>query len=114
MILMNNVWIDIIPLDYMTFNDITGKGLYFEDTQKLHALVEELNQLVESGAIPAVKITRKLPEHDPFPEKPCVLCAFTSNDPKEKERVKKLIRRQGSGDLFSHLIIFLIEIHSYL
>jgi hypothetical protein len=52
---MNNVWIDIIPLDYMTFNDITGKWLYFEDTQKLHALVEELNQLVESGAIPAVK-----------------------------------------------------------
>ncbi len=95
MIYQNEYWYDIVPSIYddeKKIGSIDGKWLYFDDTEKLHALLEDLNLLVESGEIRAAKIARKLPEFDPFPEKPCVLCVFTSNNREEKERVKALLK----------------------
>jgi hypothetical protein len=92
MIYQNAIWYDILPSDLSWDEDIAGKWLYFDDTQKIHALLEDLDRLVEAGDIRAAKVARKLPEFDPFPENSCVLCVFTSNDPNEKKRVKKLLK----------------------
>ena len=73
MIYQNAVWYDILPDDLIWDDDIAGKWLYFDDTRKIHALLEDLDRLVEAGAIKAAKVARKLPEFDPFPENPCVL-----------------------------------------
>src|SRR5215210_2892306 len=73
---------------------VTGKWLFFDDKEKLHALVGDLDRLVEAGAIPAAKVAVKHPDFDPFPEKPCVLCVFTSDDTLEKERVKELLKKE--------------------
>ena len=83
MILQNDYWYDILPTTKGK-GRIEGKWLFF--TSKLHALTEDLDRLVEGGQIRAAKIARKLPAHDPFPEKACVLCVFTSDDPEEKQR----------------------------
>ncbi|MCW7080299.1 MAG: hypothetical protein OCU16_04300 [Candidatus Methanospirare jalkutatii] len=69
-----------------------GSGLFFGDTSFIHSLLPELDDLVEKGEIRAVKISRKIPEYDPFPEKPCVMCVFTSDEQYEKERVKNLLK----------------------
>ncbi|MCP4428868.1 MAG: hypothetical protein GY803_30655 [Chloroflexi bacterium] len=93
MIFKSIYWIDILPSDNQdNLSQIAGKWLHFDDKEKIHALIDELEQLVESGDIIAAKIATKLPEHDPFPDKPCVLCIFTSNDPDEKEQVRNLIK----------------------
>ena len=94
MILQNKFWYDIIPSFnwYETSASIVGKWLYFGDTSFIHSLLPELDDLVEKGEIRAVKISRKIPEYDPFPEKPCVMCVFTSDEQYEKEKVKKLLK----------------------
>ena len=94
MILQNKFWYDIIPSFnwYETSASIVGKWLYFGDTSFIHSLLPELDDLVEKGEIRAVKISRKIPEYDPFPEKPCVMCVFTSDEQYEKERVKNLLK----------------------
>lgn len=74
--------------------EIGGKWLYFDQTEKLHSLLEDLNAIVEAGGIRSAKVARKLPNVDPFPEKQCVLCVFTSNDKEEKDRVKSLLKAQ--------------------
>lgn len=93
MILQNDYWYDIVPTTKGE-GRIDGKWLFFDETKKLHTLAEDLDRLVESGQIRAAKIARKLPAHDPFPEKPCVLCVFTSADPEEKETVRALLQSE--------------------
>jgi hypothetical protein len=92
MIFQDQYWYDIIPSSGYELEPIDGKWLYFDNTQKLHALLDGLNTLVESGDIPAAKIARKIPEVDPFPNKQCVLCVFTSDINSEKERIKNLLK----------------------
>jgi hypothetical protein len=92
MIIQNNHWYDILPKDLSTLKPIAGKWLYFGETPKIHALLDDLDRLVESGMIPAAKIARKLPDYDLFPENPCVLCVFTTHEPEEKEQVKHLLK----------------------
>src|SRR5713101_5198578 len=70
-ILQDQYWYDILPSSGSGMNPIDGKWLYFDDTKKVHALLDDLNALVESADIPAAKIARKIPAIDPFPEKPC-------------------------------------------
>jgi len=93
LILQNGYWYDIVPTTKGK-GRIDGKWLFFDETKKLHALAEDLDRLVEAGQIRAAKIARKLPTHDPFPEKQCVLCVFTSDDPEEKETVKALLQSE--------------------
>ena len=96
MILQNRVWYDIIP----SFNwgevsmPITGKWLYFGDRTFIHSLLPILDDLVEKGEIRSVKISRKIPEYDPFPEKKCVMCVFTSERQEEKEGIKLLLKNK--------------------
>lgn len=92
MIFQDQYWYDILPSSGYGMDPIDGKWLYFGDTKKLHALLDDLNTIVESGDLPAAKIARKIPGIDPFPEKQCVLCVFTSNDKTEKERIKNLLK----------------------
>jgi hypothetical protein len=92
MILQNDYWYDILPSSDYGKDPIDGKWLYFDETKKLHALLDDLDALVESGGIKAAKIARKIPGIDPFPEKQCVLCIFTSNNKTEKEKVKGLLK----------------------
>ena len=98
MILQNDYWYDILPTTKGK-GRIEGKWLFFDETSKLHALAEDLDRLVEGGQIRAAKIARKLPAHDLFPEKPCVLCVFTSDDPEEKETVKALLQSEFGIDV---------------
>lgn len=96
MITEDPYWINILPsnYDHTISESITGKWLYFDDTEKLHSLAFKIDSFVESGAIRSAKIARKIPQFDLFPQKPCVLCVFTSDDPSEKERVKNLLKSQ--------------------
>jgi len=98
LILQNDYWYDIVPTTKGK-GRIDGKWLFFDETNKIHALAEKLDRLVEDGQVLAAKIARKLPAHDPFPEKPCVLCVFTSDDPEEKERVKALLQSEFGIDV---------------
>jgi hypothetical protein len=88
MIFKNHYWYHIVPGSADDGDEIAGKWLYFDATPKLHALLDDLDRLVESGRIRATKVARKLPEYDSFPDKPCVLCVYTSDDPEEKRQVK--------------------------
>jgi hypothetical protein len=94
MIYENPYWIVIYPKNNPELTrTITGKWLYFDHhKENIFSLIDELDQLVETGVFREVKISRKNPETDPFPEKPCVLCVFTSDDPDEKERVKNILK----------------------
>jgi hypothetical protein len=92
MIYQSPYWYDIVPSSGARRGEIAGKWLYFDKTEKLHQLLGDLNAIAESGRIRAAKVARKLPEVDPFPEKECVLCIFTSSDKEEKETVKKLLK----------------------
>lgn len=95
MVLQNNYWFDIVPSKLEDSRpDIAGKWLVFGPTETLHALVQRIDALVESGRLPAAKIARKIPEFDPFPDSPCVLCAFTSDRAREKENVQLLLTEE--------------------
>lgn len=91
MILQDQYWYKILPSAKSIDNVIAGKWLMWGPTEELHALLPRLDELVESGALRAVKVARKLAGIDPFPDAPCVICAFTSDDPAEKERIKQLL-----------------------
>jgi hypothetical protein len=78
MILQSQYWYDVVPRSGDTMSPIAGKWLYIDETEKLHALLAALDTLVEAEEIPSAKRARKLPGVDPFPEKQCVLCVFTS------------------------------------
>jgi hypothetical protein len=92
MIVKDRIWYDVVPVDMdRTMELVDGKWLYFGETAELHAMLKGLDELVEAGEILAAKVARKLPDFDPFPDKPCVLCVYTSDDPIEKERVKALL-----------------------
>ena len=93
MILQNNYWYDVVPTVHEA-GKIDGKWLFFGETKKIHYMLGALDELVESGQIRGAKVARKLPGIDPFPEKPCVLCVYTSEDSKEKEAVKQLLQRE--------------------
>jgi hypothetical protein len=92
MIQADNHWFHIFSKDINPLLGITGKWLHFDDTEHIHRIVNDIDKLVENGSIRLVKVARKLPEYDPFPDKPCVLCAFTSDDKEEKIRVKNILR----------------------
>lgn len=94
MILENNYWFDVVPANQPDEPRIAGKWLVFGSTTDLHALVEKVDDLVEAGHLSAAKIARKKPGFDRFPESQCVLCAFTSSDPADKERVRGLLSRE--------------------
>ncbi len=94
MILQNNYWFTIVP-SQRTNSDksIAGKWLFFAETAVLQGWLEEFDHLVEIGTFRAAKVARKLPNYDPFPDKPCVLCVFTSAKSAEKEKVKKALKK---------------------
>jgi hypothetical protein len=94
MIIENSYWYDVVPHNIQRVLPATGKWLYFDETIKLQALLPDLDKLVETGAIRSAKVARKHPDFDPFPEKPCVLCVFTADDPQEKERVRELLNHE--------------------
>lgn len=96
MILKNEIWYEIIPStsDQEDSEIIDGKWLYFDNKDFIHSLIHQFDELVENKEIKAIKITRKIPEYDPFPEKPCAACFFTSYDPKERKYVKNLLKRR--------------------
>jgi hypothetical protein len=91
MIREDQVWYNVTPKDYASTDAEIGKWLYFGEKNVLHSWLPRLNELVEAGELRAAKISRKDPRWDPFPHKPCVLCAFTANDEQEKTRVKRLL-----------------------
>ena len=94
MVLQDNYWFDIVPShEDPQILSIAGKWLVFGSTTDLHSVVKKVDALVESGSLPAAKIARKISGFDPFPDSPCVLCAFTSDSPAEKERVKLLLKQ---------------------
>lgn len=95
MILQDQYWY-IIQSSASTRNSyvVTGKWLIFGPPEQLHALLPRLDELVESGDLIAVKVARKLPAFDPFPDAPCVICAYTTDDSVEKERVKQLLTEE--------------------
>ena len=100
MILQNEYWYDVVPSDPgRRIKNITGKWLIFGPTEQLHSCVPHLDKLVESGDVPAAKVARKLPEFDPFPDAPCVICAFTSDDAAEKDRVKRVLQERCGLDV---------------
>ncbi len=90
MILGNPFWYDIVPSDY-NCGPINGKWLYFAEKQTIHSWLSELDFLVENCLLRAAKVSRKDPQYDPFPHKPCVLCAYTSDDELEKQAIKDLL-----------------------
>lgn len=92
MILKNQYWYNVIPSETDGDDAIAGKWLYFDETSKLHALLNDLDGLVESGRVRAAKVARKLPEYDPHPDKSCVLCVYTSDDPEEKRQVRDVLQ----------------------
>lgn len=94
MILANNVWYDIISTTNHSERKIDGKWLYFGDKELIHSWIDKLHALVEVGGLKAIKVSRKIPEYDPFPQKPCVVCFFTSDDANEKEKTKSLILKE--------------------
>jgi hypothetical protein len=108
MIYQSPYWYDIVSGSGAQRGKIAGKWLYFDKTEKLHQLLDDLNVIVESGRIRAVKVARKLPEVDPFPEKQCVLCVYTSGDKEEKETVKKLLENE-LGISVSGLLHFYLQ-----
>jgi len=99
MITEDSVWIHIVPSDpaarQRAGSDVDGKWLCFGPKEHLHACCDSLNRLVEQGALRAAKIARKDPRTDPFPNRECVLCAYTSSDPEEKKAVAKRLREIG-------------------
>jgi hypothetical protein len=99
MILQNTYWFDIIHRSSASPPSIDGKWLYWGRTEELHSWLERLNDLVESGKIAAAKVARKLPGLDPFPNKPCVLCVFTSGDENTKETVRALLKDNFNIDV---------------
>jgi len=99
MILQNDYWFDIISSRGVASWDIDGKWLYWGPTEEVHLWLERLNGLVESGKIAAAKVARKLPGIDPFPNKPCVLCVFTSRDESVKENVRVLLKANFNIDV---------------
>lgn len=100
MILQDQYWFNVqTSAPTRNAHAITGKWLIFGATEELHALLPRLDQLVESRDLPAAKVARKLPGLDPFPDAPCVMCAFTSDDPGEKERVKQLLNHEFAFDV---------------
>jgi len=90
MILSNHFWYDILPSDY-NIRPNNGKWLYFAEKRTIHSWLFQLDYLVDNGLLRAAKVSRKDPQYDPFPHKPCVLCAFTSDDEMEKQQVKDLL-----------------------
>ncbi|HEU4561955.1 MAG TPA: hypothetical protein VFS20_29280 [Longimicrobium sp.] len=93
MIVRNAQWFDVVPSDGKR-REIDGKWLIFGPTAELHRHLEQLDALVEAGEIKAAMVTRKVPSHDLFPEKPCVICVFTADDPAEKAAVKALLQER--------------------
>jgi hypothetical protein len=94
MILQNAYWYDIVPSHDDGSDAIEGKWLHFGPTEVLHSWVGHLDRLVESRQIYAAKVARKLPGIDPFPDKPCVLCAFTPASYDAKERVRQVLMKE--------------------
>ncbi|MCB1874649.1 MAG: hypothetical protein KDH88_01595 [Chromatiales bacterium] len=91
MILTSEFWYDVVPRRPNKDRVICGKWLYFGETTTFYPLLKELNVLVEEGKVLAAKVSRKVPGVELFPEKPCVLCVFTSDLTSEKEIVRALI-----------------------
>jgi hypothetical protein len=91
LILQDQYWYNVRASSDANSEGITGKWLIFGPTEELHALLPRINELVESGALRAAKVARKLPGIDPFPDVQCVMCAYTSDDPAEKDRVRNLL-----------------------
>jgi hypothetical protein len=97
MIVNEPVWYIVVPAAEVVEDSANlefGKWLYFGDKALLHSWLNKLDELVEAGKLRRVKISRKDPRWDPFPHKLCVLCAFTSNDEREKARVKELLNAE--------------------
>lgn len=95
MITQSNVWLYMKPGRRIDYSKLTGKWLCFGKKEKIHGYIDEINSLAERGIFRAAKISRKLPEHDHFPNKSCVLCVYTSSDEKEKEAVQKKLKSMG-------------------
>jgi hypothetical protein len=98
MIRENAVWINILPRDTIlreVHKLVSGKWLCFGSKDDLQKYIPLLNKLVESGVFQAAKISRKDPAADPFPHKDCVLCVFSSDDPREKASVYAKLRELG-------------------
>lgn len=88
MIIQDRYWINVVPQNWPQGYAVDGKWLFFGDTNRLHQYALKIDEMVESGELHSAKIARKLPDTDPFPEKPCVICFFTSADANERARVK--------------------------
>ena len=95
MIWRTNYWYEIWPLDYEERPGRTaGKWLYFGEKDILHSYVKKLNQYVESGELRAAKVAMKHPDYDPFPEKYCVMCIFTTGSKEHKDNTKAFIKEK--------------------
>jgi hypothetical protein len=92
MIFQDEYWFNVLPSRGRSSASLDGKWLYFGPTNELHSWLDRLNKLVEDDQIPAAKVARKLPGSDPFPDKPCVLCAFTAGDEVSKAHTQQVLR----------------------
>ena len=92
MILQDDYWFDILPSHRRTTR-AEGKWLHFGPTATLHSWVDQLDELVEADKLLAAKIARKQPGIDPFPEKPCVLCVYTSDDVASKKEARTILNK---------------------
>ena len=71
-----------------------ASGCILEKKDILHSYVKKLNQYVESGELRAAKVAMKHPDYDPFPEKDCVMCIFTTGSKEHKDNTKAFIKEK--------------------
>ncbi|MEN0049217.1 MAG: hypothetical protein AAF806_19310 [Bacteroidota bacterium] len=100
MIYSDNIWYTLLMKEGQLNLEIDGKWLLFGQKNVFHSWLEKMNCLVESKKIKAIKVSRKLPEFDPFPQKPCVICFYTSDSPEEKQTIKNLILNEFNIEVF--------------
>ena len=84
MITRDKYWIRISKKGSNKRKYIAGQWICFGDKNFLHGLQDELDKYVENEEITLILIALKEESLDKFPNKPCVLCAFTSNNKLEK------------------------------
>jgi len=96
MIKKDKYWIRISKKRSAKRKFLAGQWICFGDKTFLHGLQDELDKYVENEEITLILIALKDEGVDRFPNKPCVLCAFTSNNKLEKNRIRSILEDKFS------------------
>lgn len=96
MISRDKYWIRISKKGSPKRKHLAGQWICFGEKTALHNLKDELDKYVENNEITLILISLKEKANDKFPNKPCVLCAFTSNSNTEKQKVRSILEDKFS------------------